>query len=115
LFSFLTRTTPHTLSLHHALPIFTEKKNITGVIGSKPPHLLQPEERSNVFPMREMYIDVGAHSKEQVEKWGIRVGNPVVPICPFEIMHDHDTILAKALDNRIGCYMAVEVMRKLKE
>lgn len=101
--------------LAQRVTVITEKKNITGVIGSKPPHLLQPEERSNVFPMREMYIDVGAHSKEQVEKWGIRVGNPVVPICPFEIMHDHDTILAKALDNRIGCYMAVEVMRKLKE
>src|SRR5699024_3639966 len=101
--------------LAQRVKVITEKKNITGVVGSKPPHLLQPEERKKVFPMREMYIDVGPHSREQVEKWGIRVGNPIVPICPFEIMHDNDTVMAKDLDNRIGCYRAVETMRQLKD
>lgn len=99
--------------LAQRVTVITEKKKFTGVIGSKPPHLLQPEERRKVFPMREMYIDIGAHSKDQVEKWGIRVGDPIVPICPYEIMHDNDTILAKALDNRIGCYMAVETAKQL--
>ncbi|WP_106498198.1 M42 family metallopeptidase [Lentibacillus sp. Marseille-P4043] len=99
--------------LAQRVSVITKKKKFTGVIGSKPPHLLQPEERKKVFPMREMYIDIGAHSKEQVEKWGIRVGDPIVPICPYEMMHDNDTVLSKALDNRIGCYMAVEAAKQL--
>ncbi|TYR80584.1 M42 family metallopeptidase [Priestia megaterium] len=101
--------------LSQRLAIITDKKTYTGVIGSKPPHILQPEERNAVYPMREMFIDVGAKSKEQVKNWGIKVGDPIVPICPFEILPDHDTILAKALDNRIGCWLAVEVLKALKE
>ncbi|WP_107727691.1 M42 family metallopeptidase [Desmospora activa] len=101
--------------LSQRVTILTEGKSFTGVIGSKPPHLLTPEERGKVYPMREMYIDVGAKDEEQVKKWGICIGDPVIPICSFEIMPDHDTILAKALDNRLGCYLALEVLRRLKE
>jgi putative aminopeptidase FrvX len=101
--------------LSQRVTVLTEKRSFTGVIGSKPPHLLTEEERKRVYPMREMYIDIGAQDAEQVKKWGIQVGDPVIPICPFEIMPDHDTILAKALDNRLGCYVAMEVLRRLKE
>ncbi|WP_425484602.1 M42 family metallopeptidase [Kroppenstedtia pulmonis] len=101
--------------LSQRVTVMTEKRSFTGVIGSKPPHILTLEEKSKVYPMREMFIDVGAKDKEQVKKWGIQVGDPVVPICPFEIMPDHDTILAKALDNRLGCYLALEVLRRIKE
>lgn len=99
--------------LAQRVTVITEKKKFTGVTGSKPPHLLQPEERKKVFPMKEMYIDIGAHDKEQVKKWGICIGDPIVPICPYEILPDNDTVLAKALDNRIGCYMALEVAKQL--
>lgn len=94
--------------------IMTEKRNFTGVIASKPPHVMTSEEMNKVYPMREMYIDVGAHSDKQVKEWGIRVGDPVVPMCPFEILPDDDTILAKALDNRVGCYLALEVLDQLR-
>lgn len=100
--------------LSQRVTIMTEKRNFTGIIGSKPPHLLTTEERNKVYPMKEMYIDVGAKSAEQVKKWGIKVGDPVIPVCPFEILPDHDTILAKALDNRFGCYAALEVLKQLK-
>ncbi len=83
--------------------IITEQRTFTGVIGSRPPHVLTPEEKGKLIPIREMFIDIGAHSDEQVKEWGIRVGDPVVPVCPFEILPDRDTILAKALDNRAGC------------
>jgi endoglucanase len=94
--------------------VMTEKRTFTGVIGSKPPHVLTREEFDKVYPLREMFIDVGAHSDEQVKEWGIRVGDPVVPVCPFEVLPDNDTILAKALDNRVGCYLALETLRQLK-
>ncbi|WP_108021404.1 M42 family metallopeptidase [Melghirimyces profundicolus] len=101
--------------LSQRVTVMTEKRNFTGVIGSKPPHLLKSDERSKVYPMREMFIDVGARDADQVKKWGIKVGDPVVPICPFEVLPDYDTILAKALDNRFGCYLALEVLKKLKD
>lgn len=100
--------------LSQRVSIVTEKRVFTGVIGSRPPHVLTLEERNKLVPIREMFIDVGAHSDEQVKEWGIRVGDPIVPICPFEIMPDHDTILAKALDNRIGCYLSIEVLKRLQ-
>lgn len=100
--------------LSQRVHIVTEKRTFTGVIGSKAPHVLTPQERNKVYPIKEMYIDVGARSDEQVKEWGIRVGDPIVPICPFEILPDGDTILAKALDNRVGCYLAIEVLKRLK-
>lgn len=100
--------------LSQRVTILTEEKAYTGVIGSKPPHILTAEERKKVYPMREMFIDIGATSDEQVKQWGIRVGDPVIPICPFELLPDGDTILAKALDNRIGCYLALKVLMQLQ-
>lgn len=99
--------------LSQRVTVVTEQRKFTGVIGSKPPHLLKPEEKKKVFPMREMFIDIGAGSKEQVKEWGVRVGDPIVPICPYELLPDDDTILAKALDNRVGCYLALQVMKEL--
>ncbi|SFF67403.1 endoglucanase [Planifilum fulgidum] len=99
--------------LSQRVSVVTEKRTFTGVIGSKPPHILTPEERKKVYPIREMYVDIGAKSDEQVKEWGIRVGDPIVPVCPFEILPDRDTILAKALDNRVGCYMAIQVLKEL--
>lgn len=100
--------------LSQRVSIIAENGKYTGVIGSKPPHILKQEERNKVYPIEEMFIDIGAHSAEQVKSWGIRVGDPVIPVCPFEILPDQDTILAKALDNRMGCYLVLEVIKKLQ-
>ncbi len=99
--------------LSQRVTIITEQRTFTGVIGSRPPHVLTQEERKMLIPIREMFIDIGAHSDEQAKEWGVRVGDPVVPICPFEMMPDQDTVLAKALDNRVGCYLALEVLKRL--
>lgn len=101
--------------LAQRVSVVTEHQTYTGVVGSKPPHVLKPEEKNRVYPIREMFIDVGAKSDEQIKEWGIRVGDPIIPVCPFEILPDHDTILAKALDNRIGCYLSLEVLRGLRD
>jgi endoglucanase len=99
--------------LSQRVSVVTERRTFTGVIGSKPPHILTAEERKKVYPIREMFVDIGAKSDEQVKEWGVRVGDPIVPVCPFEILPDGDTILAKALDNRVGCYMALEIIKEL--
>jgi putative aminopeptidase FrvX len=95
--------------------IRTSKGDVLGVVGSKPPHELQEEERRKVLELKDMFIDVGATSSFDVrKKLGIRAGDPIVPESPFSVMSNERLYLAKALDNRVGCALVVDVLRKLK-
>ncbi len=89
-------------------------KRHTAVIGSKPPHSLSPEERVKPVDIKNMYLDLGVKNREDVEKLGIEVGDFIVPYCEFMTMGDEKFLLGKAFDNRIGCYIAAEVMVRLK-
>jgi len=84
------------------------------VIGSKPPHILSAEDRKRVYEKRDMFIDVGASSREEAESFGIRPGDPIVVVCPFTKMQNEKLLMAKAWDNRFGCALAIEVLRRLK-
>ncbi|BCJ86516.1 M42 family metallopeptidase [Effusibacillus dendaii] len=92
----------------------TRKGDIVGVIGSKPPHVLSPEERNKVVQIKDMFIDIGASSAEEAKEFGVRPGDMIVPICPFTIMKNEKFIMGKALDNRSGCALAVEVLHQLQ-
>lgn len=89
-------------------------KKVHGVIGSVPPHVLSPEERKKPFEIKNMFIDIGAPSKEKVEELGIRPGDMITPYIEFRTMADEKYLLAKAWDNRIGCAIAIEVLRQLQ-
>lgn len=96
--------------------IRTRKGDVIGVVGSKPPHELQEEERRKVLELKDMFIDVGATSYFDVrKKLGIRPGDPIVPESGFDVMANPRLYLAKALDNRVGCGLVVDMLRGLKE
>ncbi len=84
-----------------------------GLIGSKPPHILNEEDRKKLQEPRDMYIDVGATSAEEVRALGIRPGDPIIPICPFTVLGTGKTFMGKAFDDRIGCAMMIDVMKGL--
>ncbi|MFC7365536.1 MULTISPECIES: M42 family metallopeptidase [Bhargavaea] len=88
---------------------------LTGVIGSKPPHILSADARKKPVDIKDMFIDIGASSKEEVMEWGVRPGDMVTPYFEFTVMNNPDYLLAKAWDNRIGCAIAIDVLRKLKD
>jgi endoglucanase len=100
--------------LAQRVTIVTRKGDVTGVIGSKPPHILSPEARKKPVEIKDMFIDIGAISKEEAEEWGVRPGDMVVPYFEFTVMNNEKMLLAKAWDNRIGCAIAIDVMRQLK-
>ncbi|MCP4581463.1 MAG: M42 family metallopeptidase [candidate division Zixibacteria bacterium] len=102
------------VALAQRVIIKTAKKDILGVIGSKPPHSLKAEERKKVLDIDDMYIDVGVNKKTDIKKLGIRPGDPIVPDAQFTTMNDPKMLLNKAFDNRIGVAAAVEVINKLK-
>lgn len=101
--------------LAQRVTIKTKNGNLTGVIGSKPPHILSPEARKKPVEIKDMFIDIGASSKEEAEAFGVRPGDSVIPYFEFTQMNNEKMLLAKAWDNRIGCAIAIEVLNRLKD
>jgi endoglucanase len=82
-----------------------------GVIGVKAGHLQSEKEKTEVKPSSEMYIDVGAGSQEEVYGMGITVGTPVAYNSPLEFFTNSDRFCGKAVDDRLGCAILLELMR----
>ncbi|MDH7570049.1 MAG: M42 family metallopeptidase [Armatimonadota bacterium] len=97
--------------LGHRVWIKTRKGDLPGVIGAKPPHLLSPEDRKKMVEKKEMYIDVGVGSKEEVEALGVRLGDPVVPDAGFRVMGNGKAYLSKAFDDRVGVALMIDALR----
>jgi putative aminopeptidase FrvX len=94
--------------------VHTDKRSITGIIGSKPPHILKEEEKKKVIEADDLFIDVGAKDKQDAQKMGVRVGDAV----SFDIKFTRvgkDTVVGKAFDDRVGCAALIETMRKLSK
>lgn len=88
---------------------------VPGLTGIKTVHVMQPDARTKVFKKEDLFIDVGATSKEDAEeRLGIRPGDPIVPDSRFTPLSGGDLYLAKAWDDRAGLGVIIEVMRALK-
>ncbi len=85
-----------------------------GIVGSKPPHIQKEEERKKIVTYDELFIDIGAESKEDVAKMGVKVGDPIVFDEKF-VSIGKDLVIGKAFDNRVGCAIMIETLRLLKE
>ncbi len=92
----------------------TARGDVQGVIGAKPPHLLPADEREKVVPKKDMYIDIGATSKEEVEQAGVRPGDPVIPQAGFAVLSGGKTYLSKAFDDRVGVALMIQTLEALK-
>ena len=85
---------------------------LIGVIGSKPPHVTTPEEKNKVVKYDDMFIDIGAKDKEDAEKM-VRIGDKMTFNSLFA-EYPNDLVMGKALDNRAGCYVMIEVLKRVK-
>jgi len=92
-----------------------DDKKIRGVIGSKAPHILKPEDRKKPVDIEEMYIDIGVKDKEEAEKTGIRLGDMITPYIEPTEFSNKKYLLGKAWDNRVGCAAAIDVMENIKD
>jgi putative aminopeptidase FrvX len=90
------------------------KGDVFGVIGPKSHHLTGPEEKFVVAKINDLYIDVGAHSKAEAEDMGIQPGTPITYHGYFREMAGGQ-FAGKALDNRGGCFVLLQVLRVLAE
>jgi putative aminopeptidase FrvX len=92
--------------------VHTEKGALHGIIGSKPPHIQKPEERQKVMTSDELFIDIGAGSKEEAKKMGVRIGDTVVFDVKFAKI-GKNIVIGKALDDRVGCAVMIEALKRL--
>ncbi|PWH18272.1 MAG: peptidase M28 [Anaerolineae bacterium] len=95
--------------------IKTHRGDVVGLIGAKPPHLLSPEDRKKVIEKNDMYIDIGATSKAEVEEAGVRAGDPIIPRADFVELSNGKTYLSKAFDDRVGVALTVSVLEQLRD
>jgi len=101
--------------LSQRVVVRTKSGDLMGVIASKPPHVLQKEEYEKPVTRDKMFIDIGTTSKEETEKRGVRIGDPVVPWSPFQRIMDGRVLMGKAFDDRIGAFITMYTLKKLKE
>ncbi|NNE29262.1 MAG: M42 family metallopeptidase [Saprospiraceae bacterium] len=86
------------------------KEDIIGVMGSKPIHLMKPEERTKAVPIEEYFIDCGRSKKEMDQI--VEVGNPITR--ERSLIEMGECINSKSLDNRVSVYILIEVLKALR-
>lgn len=93
--------------------ILGSKGPVRAVTGIRDVHVVPAEERTRVYPRDSLFLDVGATNEAEVAAMGIAPGDPVVPDAPFTVLNGTDNYLAKGWDDRVGCGVIVEAMRRL--
>ena len=92
--------------------ILGSKGPIHAVTGIRDIHVVPADERTKVYPREVLTLDIGAKSAQEAAAMGIEPGDPVVPDAPFVVMNGSDNYLGKAWDDRIGCAVLIEAMRR---
>jgi putative aminopeptidase FrvX len=86
---------------------------VPGVVGRKPIHLLEPEQRKKVVELKSMHIDIGASDGDEASEL-VRIGDPVV-IDAEPVAVAGERLVSKSMDNRLGAYVALESLRRCAE
>ena len=93
--------------------IIGSKGPVHAVTGIRDVHVVPPEERTRVYSRDSLFLDVGAKDEAEVAAMGIGPGDPVVPDAPFTVLNGTNNYLAKGWDDRVGCGVVIEAMRRL--
>ena len=92
--------------------VHAAKGPVFGVIGRKPIHLLDPEERSKPIKMHDLFIDIGATKRKEAEKH-VAIGDYVTIDVGLEVMLNN-MVAGRGFDDRAGAFVVVETLRRLK-
>lgn len=91
--------------------IVTEKGDVFGVIGRKAVHQMKPDELKKNVEMENIWIDIGADSKEDALK-RVQIGDPMVVDVPYRRLNGHK-VVSRATDDKIGAFVVAEVIKAL--
>lgn len=91
-------------------PVFVGENRIPGVIGMKPVHLTTAKEREKIPSVKDLYIDIGADSREEAESLTFMGDYAVFSSDVMELANGE--ICVKAIDDRIGCAIMLELAKE---
>ncbi len=102
--------------LTQRMTIMTSKGPVVGYTGFKSGHIHPAAERSRMIPQQDMFIDIGARSREEaMETFGVRPGLPITYRTEFERLGNTGRYLAKAWDDRVGLAVITEALQRLQD
>ncbi len=99
---------PKTLTAQRV--IIHGKEDVVGVLGTKPIHVMSPDERNKVVKIEDFFIDCGMDAEKVKEL--IAVGDPITR--DRELVEMGDCVNCKSIDNRVSVYVLIEVLKALK-
>lgn len=91
----------------------TKRGKVLGVVGRKPAHLLEGEERKKISKIEELWIDIGAKDEKEAKSI-LDIGDPAVPAVGFENLRN-DLVVARGFDDKGGVFIVSETLRLLSE
>ncbi len=93
--------------------VLTRSGTVPGVVGRKPIHVLESEERKQAVELKRLHVDLGVRDRDEARSL-VREGDTIVITgAPFELRDDR--LVSRSLDNRLGVYVALEVARRVSE
>lgn len=96
--------------------ISTPRGPVVGYTGMKSGHIVSSEERNTLVRLEDMFLDIGARSREEaMDVFGVRPGLPVTYRTEFEVLNATDRYLAKAWDDRVGLAVITEALQRLQD
>ncbi len=91
----------------------SRERLVPGVVGRKPIHLLDADQRKKVVELKGLHIDIGAADREAAQRL-VRVGDPAV-IAAEPLSLDGSRLASRSMDNRLGAYVVLEALRRVEE
>jgi len=99
--------------LNQRVIIHADSGPIYGVIGSKPPHVMKPDDRKKPIEIKDMFVDAGCMDQDEAKALGIKPGTPMSMDRTFAKLAG-DRVTGKAFDNRAGVVMMIEALKRTK-
>jgi putative aminopeptidase FrvX len=96
--------------LGQRMTVWSDAGEVFGVIGKKPIHLLTEEERKQVPKMKDLWLDIGAASKEEAQQM-VRIGDPVTVALGLARMPNQRAV-SPAMDDKTGMWVVIEALRR---
>jgi putative aminopeptidase FrvX len=102
--------------LAQPVKVLGEKGMVEGVIGTMSAHFVKFDDPSKVRKHSQLYVDIGASSKAEVQELGIEVGTPITWGTESKVTgpKGKEVIISKSLDDRAGCAVLLQLMNELK-
>ena len=93
--------------------VLTRDGIVPGVVGRKPPHLTDAEERKKAVQLKHLHVDIGAKDRDEARSLVSTGDQVLIAAEPLELPNGR--LASRALDNRLGVFVAIEVARRVKE